>query len=401
MKFFRLTSVFLCCALLSSFLILPASATDDDDFYSLPSVGVSDPSLAVEWPVSPAVDGFTSTDSRNLADIKETICDYAIGSFKWYFGHWDDALYSGDSSRASIWSATLDILKYVKRLDSIYTQQGSILSEIRGFDSSLSEISTNTGGTQRNTLAIADRVLDSNSLLGSINSAVSGIHGYATERTLASLLASSEVLSGDVFNPVLGSISTKQPGYAFPLIKDREYAEWMSFPWVISSLYSNFSYDGFLPYHNAADEYTLYHWVKNLSQTLASEDDKKLAESQKENREQIEKDFLTGKSGKTSLGKDDFGSLSSVGGTFKDAISLNGQSSISDLTSGLSDADTAGQGWFSQATKDSLDAVSGSTSSESTVSTFSDDGLYSVDVDPDPYHMQGFEDNYAWLWGDD
>lgn len=144
-------------------------------------------------------------------------------------------------------------------------------------------------------------------------------------------------------------------------------------------------------------DYTLFHYVKNLSETLASEDDKQLAENYKENREQAERDFLSGKSGKTSLGKDDFGSLSSVGGTFKDTISLNGQASISDLSSGLSDADTAGQGWFSQTTKDCLDAVS----SESTVSTFSDDGLSSVDVDPDPYHMQGFEDHYSWLWGDD
>lgn len=90
-----------------------------------------------------------------------------------------------------------------------------------------------------------------------------------------------------------------------------------------------------------------------------------------------------------------------MGGTFKDISSLNGQASLDSFSSGLSDADTAGQGWFSQATKDSLDAVSGSGSSVSSVSTFSDDGLYSVDVDPDPYHMQGFENNYSWLWGDD
>ena len=147
-----------------------------------------------------------------------------------------------------------------------------------------------------------------------------------------------------------------------------------------------------------SDSLTLRGMVRRLQETLASDDDRQLAENYKENREQAEKDFLSGKSGKTSLGKDDFGSLSSVGGTFKDTISLNGQSSLSDLTSGLVDADTTGQGWFSQATKDSLDAVSGS--SDSSVSTFSDDGLCSVDVDPDPYHMQGFENNYSWLWGD-
>ena len=140
--------------------------------------------------------------------------------------------------------------------------------------------------------------------------------------------------------------------------------------------------------------------MKNLSDTLASDDDRKLAASQKDNREQIEKDFLNGSSGKASLGKDDFGSLSSVGGTFHDISSLNGQASLDSFSSGLADADSAGQGWFSQSTKDALDSVSGSSSSESNVSTFSSDGLHSEDSDLDPYNMGNFEDNYSWLWGD-
>ena len=147
-------------------------------------------------------------------------------------------------------------------------------------------------------------------------------------------------------------------------------------------------------------QWTLYHYVRQLSEVLASDDDKKLAESQKANREQIEKDFVSGSSGKTSLGKGDFGSLSSVGGTFHDISSLNGQASLDSFSTGLSDADTAGQGWFSQSTKDALDSVSDSTSSESTVSTFSDDGFTSVDVDSDPYNMGNFTDNYSWLWGE-
>lgn len=358
MKFFRLTSVVLCCALLSSFLILSASASDDSDYYSAPVI--SEPSLAVEWPVNPVTGEYNSilgSIARELGTISSQISDV-------------------QKNQATI-------AQMLSNLSGIVTNNGKILTSI---DSVL-------GSSQSILSAISDKVATEATL-----SAISG--KVATETTLASLLASSQVLSGDIFKPVLGSLASQQPGYAFPLIKDREYTEWMSFPWVISSLYSNFSYDGFLPYHNAADEYTLYHWVKNLSQTLASDDDKKLAESQKENREQIEKDFLTGNSGKTSLGKDDFGSLSSVGGTFKDISSLNGQASLDSFSSGLTDADSAGQGWFSQSTKDALDSVSGSTTSESTVSTFSDDGFYSVDVDPDPYNMGGFEDNYSWLWGD-
>lgn len=136
---------------------------------------------------------------------------------------------------------------------------------------------------------------------------------------------------------------------------------------------------------------TLYHYVKNLSDTLASDDDKSLADSQKENRQQIEKDFVSGNSGKTSLGASDFGDLSSVGGSVKDTISLNGQSSISGFTGGLSDSDVAGQGWFSADTRDALDTVSSSSSSSSSYSRRSLD---------DTYNMVGFSENYSWLYGE-
>ena len=173
-----------------------------------------------------------------------------------------------------------------------------------------------------------------------------------------------------------------------------------SFSGLMSTLLSTLIYDGNLSSLTSGGP-TLYRLVALLQQTLASEDDRQLAQNYKENREQAETDFLSGKSDKTSLGKDDFGSLSSVGGTFKDISSLNGQASIGSLSSGLTDADSTGQGWFSQSTKESLDSVTDSTSSTSTISTFSDDGLSSADVDPDPYNMANFEDNYAWLWGDE
>lgn len=138
------------------------------------------------------------------------------------------------------------------------------------------------------------------------------------------------------------------------------------------------------------DHPTLYHLIKNLSDTLASDDDRALAEAQKTNRQQVEQNFVSGSSGKTSLGASDFGDLSSVGGSVKDSISLNGQSSISGFTGGLSDSDQAGQGWFSAETRDALDSVSPSSSSSSRVRRAPDD----------TYNMAGFAENYSWLYGE-
>lgn len=389
MKFLRLTSVFLCCALLSSFLILPVSAVDDDNYYSLPPVGGSDPSVAVDWPVNPAE--FSNDDSRTLTRIYEIIQYLYLSPASW-------------QSNSVIGFLEKIYYRLPSNLGTNFALQGgdgtnAILDGIRGWVMqtynylSSDNIAGNLGNIQRNTAAIGDFILSSNTLLGSINDSLSGIHGFATENTLSGF----DSYFRDYFSYGDSVSTSNTSGHRFMYKDFRGGDYFVSLPYLLYTMERTLVWDGNL----TTGVPTIYRMLHLLQDTLASEDDRKLAENYKENREQAEKDFLSGKSGKTSLGKDDFGSLSSVGGTFKDAISLNGQSSISDLTSGLSDADTAGQGWFSQATKDSLDSVSSSGFSESTVSTFSDDGLSSVDVDPDPYHMQGFEDNYSWLWGDD
>lgn len=158
--------------------------------------------------------------------------------------------------------------------------------------------------------------------------------------------------------------------------------------WLGPRLLNWFSVDGFNKDDSTSP--TLYHYVKNLSEVLASDDDKALADAQKPNRQQIEQDFVSGSSGNTSLGASDFGDLSSVGGSVKDSISLNGQSSISGFTGGLSDADDAGQGWFSAETRDALDSVSSSSSY----------GLKRERGNSDIYNMAGFSDHYSWLYGD-
>lgn len=129
--------------------------------------------------------------------------------------------------------------------------------------------------------------------------------------------------------------------------------------------------------------------LKNLSDTLASDEDKAIRESQNDNVGQIKNDFISGSSGGTSLGKSDFGDLSTAGSTAKDLTSLNGQASVGKFSEGLTDANTSGLGWFSADTKNALD----------TVPAFS--GKRAPARDSDPYNMSGFSDNYNWLFGGD
>ena len=347
MNFFkRFTSVFLFCVLLSSFFVVPVIAVDDIDYYSLPPVVASDSSVSL-FPVTPSAtgDGWSSSDSDRLRDIWQALTDSSSGN-------------SGSIAYCVWW-----IWNYIK-----------------------DDIRPSLGNIDRNTSVTASRILDSNSFLSSINSAVSGINGYATEKTLSGF--SSDFL--DIF--ATGMSASLSPGYGtrFPFKNPDNSTVYVSFGQLLWYFQSYLAYDGLVD-----GQYTLYHFVKNLSETLASEDDKQLAQNQKENREQVEQDFLSGKSDKTSLGKDDFGNLSGVGGTFKDITSLNGQASIGSFTDGLFSANETGLGWFSQATKDALDSVS---ESSSNVSTFSVDGDYMEDADI--YNMAGFEDHYAWLWGD-
>lgn len=151
---------------------------------------------------------------------------------------------------------------------------------------------------------------------------------------------------------------------------------------VMSSMRQHLTIDSYAPWDTT--RYTLYHYVRALGETLASSEDRLLALSQKQNREEISNSFLSGSSGSTSLGASDFGDLSDIGGTVNDTLSLNGQASVSSFTSGLAGADLEGQNWFSSSTRDSLDSVS------SSVST------YSLG---DPYNMSGWEDNYSWVLG--
>lgn len=166
---------------------------------------------------------------------------------------------------------------------------------------------------------------------------------------------------------------------------------------------------------------TLYKIIHQLQQVLASDDDLLLKRDNKANEDAATDAFVNGNSSKTSLGTGDIGNLKDVGGTFNDLASLNGQSSVSSFLSGLTSADGTGQGWFSEATRASLDAVSTPVTTtrlvqktwrgeKSLIYSLSADTSVNVVASPvparapaadlDPYNMSGFEDNYNWLWGD-
>ena len=191
---------------------------------------------------------------------------------------------------------------------------------------------------------------------------------------------------------------------------------WFSFGGMIDRFWANLTSD-----KNVGSSRSLHSLIHQLQQVLASDDDLALKNDNKANVDAATDAFVNGSSSKTSLGTGDIGNLKDVGGTFNDLISLNCQSSVSSFLSGLTSADGTGQGWFSEATRASLDAVSAPVSTtrlvqkhwrgeKSLTYSISEDTSVNVvrspaparapAVDSDPYNMSGFEDNYNWLWGD-
>ena len=221
-----------------------------------------------------------------------------------------------------------------------------------------------------------------------------------------------------VLDPVLRGGSSSQHGsFLYPL---RDVNDVISY-FPLGNYLLFYSENLMRDWGNFTGSRTLYGLISQLQQVLASNDDLKLKKDNKANEDAATDAFVNGNSSKTSLGTADIGNLKNVGGSFNDLTSLNGQSSVSSFLNGLTSADGTGQGWFSEATRASLDAVSTPVTTTRLVQkhwrgekslTYSISEDTSVNVvwspapacvsaaDSDPYNMSGFEDNYNWLWGD-
>ena len=292
---------------------------------------------------------------------------------------------------------------------------GDALTDIYNLDS----------GLVQRVIEIQSKIDASNQHLGTISSFLGTIDshigsGFAlNHEDLTSFAAQNHTdfnfLFDSVFDPVPSGLSSTQSGYyRYPIFLDEnDVVYYGSFGNAVLFAINNLTNDR----ASFAGGPTLFHLVHQLQQVLASDDDLALKNDNKANEDAATDAFVNGSSSQTSLGPGDIGNLKDVGGTFNDLTSLNGQSSVSSFLSGLTSADGTGQGWFSEATRASLDAVSTPVTTTRLVQktwrgekslTYSISADTSVNVvaspapaaDPDPYNMAGFEDNYNWLWGD-
>nr|DAJ87549.1 MAG TPA: hypothetical protein [Inoviridae sp.] len=281
----------------------------------------------------------------------------------------------------------------------------------------------NSGLVQR-VIEIQSQIDVSNQHLGTISSSLGVIDSHIASASDLNHSDLSALLTffDEVFTTQYSGPESKYSNaYRFYIYNhdSGEFRRWLSLGGLIDTIHSNFTSDsGFF------SSPTLYKLVHQLQQVLASDADLQLKNDNKANEDAATDAFVNGNSSNTSLGPGDFGNLKDVGGSFNDLTSLNGQSSVSSFLNGLTSADGTGQGWFSESTRSSLDAVSppptnkvrayyvyrGERSSTYVVlpdvSLVSPD-MYSEPVDvaasvssDDPYNMSGFEDNYNWLWGD-
>lgn len=300
---------------------------------------------------------------------------------------------------------------YSTVLSNIYSNTSSISSTL----SNLYDV--NSGLVQR-VIEIGAEVMTSNQHLGIISSSL-GSFASQNHSDITSVLSFFQQFFTTEYMGPTDHYSLISP-FRFYNYDSGEFTGWYTLGGFLDRLNSNFTCDigGFF---GSSSHPTLYRLVHQLQQVLASDDDLALKNDNKANEDAATDAFVNGSSSSTSLGAGDFVNLKDVGVSFNDLTSLNGQSSVSSFLNGLTSADGTGQGWFSESTRASLDAVSSPVTTTRLVQktwrgekslTYSISSDTSVNVvsspapacaspaDPDPYNMSGFADNYNWLWGD-
>lgn len=377
-------AVVLCMSLLSSFTV-SASAYDVNDIYNqvtairnelgYPQGNWSSLRRAVNY-IADHMPGASPDYSTVLANIKsnsDSLVSYV-------------SLIEGDTN-----SMTDKVTKILNSLNDVYVRQGVMQIAITDHIDSASTQNHND---------LTSFSAQTHSDLTTFNSDFSRMFGIDLSDEDSSYFHGSHVY------PFFGSAGD---------------VIWANWPYAFGYLLQCFSGD-----HISMNGYrSLYGIILQMQQVLASDDDLQLKKDNKANEDAATDAFVNGNSSKTSLGSGDIGNLKDVGGSFNDLTSLNGQSSVTSFFNGLSSADGTGQGWFSEATRASLDAVSpppptnkvraydvyrGERSSTYVVLpdvSLVSPSMYFEPVDvvsslspDDPYNMSGFEDNYNWLWGD-
>lgn len=337
---------------------------------------------------------FTSSDSTTLSNVYKQLIDirnelgYPSGGYS--------------SLRAAI-NYIADHLPsspkdYSTVLSNIYSNSSSLASTVEA-------IKGDTNNISHRSTDILNKLADINTNIGTAQIAITNhLDSFSAQNHSDISLLYYGFFS--VLNDTLGTVNGVD--FKSPI----SYARSLGHTWF------DLAFDGT---DGWSGERTLFSRLKQLQEVLASDDDLQLKQDNKANEEAATDAFVNGSSSKTSLGTGDIGNLKDVGGTFNDLTSLNGQSSVSSFLSGLTSADGTGQGWFSEATRASLDAVSTPVTTTRLVQkhwrgekslTYSISADTSVNVvaspapacapaaDPDPYNMSGFADNYDWLWGD-
>lgn len=356
---------------------------------------------------------FTSSDSTTLSNVYKQLTD--IRNELGYPGGGYSSLRAAINYIANhLPSSSKD---YSTVLSNIYSNTSSLAS-------SVDVIKGDTNNISHRSTDILNKLADISTNIGTAQVAITNHIDSASAQNHSDLTAFQQLFDTR-FAPYQHS---NNPSGVFPYFTDyydtssSSYKNF-AFSWgeYLGNSYLALSKDVSIYSDSTGYRRTLYGLISQLQQVLASDDDLKLKQDNKANEDAATDAFVNGSSSKTSLGTGDIGNLKDVGGTFNDLTSLNGQSSVTSFLNGLTSADGTGQGWFSEATRASLDAVSSPVVTTKLVQktwrgekslTYSISADTSVNVvaspaparapaaDPDPYNMSGFEDNYNWLWGD-